>query len=434
MNERSLSRFIRNYILAGLAIIFLFFVLGAGWASKAPLGGAVLASGTIKLASRTATVQHLEGGILQAVHVAEGDVVDVGDLLFEIANVKTTARLEELRNRIRTLAATEARLIAENTGAESIEFSHDSLQETSDDDVALLLSQQRKQFINRQNNAQIKREILRARITQVVQQIQGKRSELKNTQEQIYLNAEELRAMEKLFEKRMVSRSAVHKVRAVTAELRAAEGSLLAEIANAMEKIGETKLQIVNLETDKIEKNSAQLTEIQAQRIGLEKQYREAEDQLARTRITSPVQGTVLELAYGRSGSVIRPGEPLMQIVPLDGQLLIEASVSPYDIDDVHVGQQAQVLFSAFAQRHSQKVDATVQHVSADALVEQKSGNRFFKMDLAVDADSLSQAGLADALYPGMPAEAFIKTQERTLLEYLIEPFRDTLTRAFREG
>lgn len=432
--SRSLFQELRTIGLVGVGVIVTFFVFGVAWASMAPMAGAVVAGGQVTLANSHVTVQHLEGGILSVVKVREGDVVEPGQVLFEFQQVRTNAKLQELTNRVKTLASVEARLVAERDGAPGIDFRHPLLKNLDDREVLEIRRQQRHQLEVRRASGSTRKEILAFRITQIEEQIKGKLTQLDSVNRQLSLNRKELGSMQRLVNQGMATLTSLYSLQRSEASLMADRGELLATIAQAREKIGETRLQIMNLDAALQEEIGSQLTDIHAQRVGAEKLLADAEDQMRRTVVTSPIRGTIMNLEFTASNTVVRPGDTLAQIIPLDDQLLVEAQLATQDIDDVRVGQSARIVFSAFATRHLQRVDATVTRVSADALVDERSGTQYFGITVTVDPDSLAEAGLANELSPGMPAEVFVTTTERTLLDYLLQPVQDVLSRAFRES
>src|SRR5512144_1626735 len=217
------------------------------------------------------------------------------------------------------------------------------------------------------------------------------------------------------------------------AELLGTEGELVSRIAEAQEAIGEAKLKIINLKTDRIEKVDADLVDTQAKRIELDKQIKEGLDRLKRTVIKAPISGAVLNLKFKTISGVIRAGDPVLDIVPTEEDLIIDARVAPNDIDDVHAGLKAYVMFPSFPQRNLLRLDGRVDQVSADAMQDERTGQHYFTAKVRVDRAYLKGLAPNLELVPGMPAEVFIATVERTFLEYLVQPILQTIERSFRE-
>jgi HlyD family type I secretion membrane fusion protein len=217
------------------------------------------------------------------------------------------------------------------------------------------------------------------------------------------------------------------------AELLGTEGDLLAQIAGAREAIGEAKLKIANLKIERLEQVDQELSETQANRVEVEKQIQESLDRLSRTAIVAPTDGTVMDLRFKTPGGVIRAGDPVLDIVPDHDELVIEARVAPQDIDTVHAGQSAYVMFPSFPQRSLHRIAGDVTQVSPDAFHDEKTGQSYFSARVKVDPAVLATEAPEIRLSPGLPAEVYIRTVERTLLEYLAQPILQVAERTFRE-
>ena len=430
----SLRKDLRGTLLFGLAVVGLFLVGGVLWAVSAPLSGAVIANGVISFESERKTVQHLEGGIIKRILVKEGDAVEPGTTLLLLDDTQARARADELRNRIRTLAAEEARLHAERAQSESISFDHLLLQPAYDAEIAAIREQQTSHFQARISNLTAQREVLTSRIEQLKEQTIGLQRQLKGTRSQMRLIREEAAVVSDLLAKGFERRPRLLALRRTEAQLMASDGELTAAIAQVREAIGETEMRIINLETNRLERVDARLTTVQSERISAEKLFRETLDRLSRTRVISPIEGVVLDVGFKTVGGVVGPGEPILQIVPHRDELIIKAHIQPTDIDEVSVGSPATVAFSAFLQRHFKRVNGEVVHVSADAFEDQTTNARFFLVDVKIDKDHLAEIAPDLPLTAGMPADVFITTSERTLAEYLVEPVKRTFQRAFRES
>jgi HlyD family type I secretion membrane fusion protein len=417
-----------------MAVVAIFVVGGIAWSTSAPLAGAVIANGVIGFESKRKTIQHLEGGIIKEILVKEGDRVAAGATVLIIDDTATRARAEELANRIRTLAGEEARLHAERSQQSSITFGHPLLQDRDDPEVAAILEQQKSHFTARANNLGTRRQILAKRIDQLKKQRDGLSVQQRGVRTQLKLIREEADVVEKLVAKGYESRPRLLALLRTEAELVAQVGSLNAAIARSEEAVGETQIRIASLDTTRLEEVDSRLTEVQAQRVSAEKLYRETIDRLSRTRVISPIEGIVLEIRFKTVGGVVRPGEPILDIVPARGELIISARIQPIDIDEVSIGSQATVMFSAYQRRYLKRIDGEVIHVSPDAFQDEATGARYYVADVQIDRKQLSDIAPDLELTAGMPAEVFITTTERTLADYLIQPIRRSLERAFRES
>jgi len=428
-----LRRELRGTALVGALIILVFFVIGGGWAATAPIAGAVIASGVVSPLGTRQRVQHLEGGIIREIRVREGDHVDAGAVLLVLTDIGTEAEAGQLSGRLQALAATEARLIAEREGAQKIRFDHPSLAARDDVEIRKLLEQQVNQFVARRANDASQQAILKQRIEQLRQQIVGADKQLESVRRQNELIREEVAVVRDMFEKGYEKKSRLLALLRTEADLQGQEGELLSRVARAQEQIGETELQIVNILVKRREETDQQLAETQARRAEAEQQIRDSLDRLTRMEVTAPVAGRVIDLKFRTPGGVIRPGEQILDLIPDEGDLTVDVRISPRDIDDVHAGLHAYVMFPSFPQRNLHRIDAKVEQVSADAFQEERTGEHFFTGKVQIDRDVLKALDPEIQLTPGMPAEVYISTADRTLLEYLIQPMLFTVERSMRE-
>jgi multidrug efflux pump subunit AcrA (membrane-fusion protein) len=407
-----LKRDLRGTKWLGIAIVVMFFGVGGGWAATAPLAGAAVANGVVSPLGSRQTVQHLEGGIIRKILVKEGDKVAAGDALFELEDVRAQSEVGAYMSRLRAYSAQEARLIAERDGTETIDFDHPALADTSDPQVRKIIAQEMNQFSARQASDESRRAILRQRSSQIEKQIDGYDKQLKSVRRQNALIREEIKGVKQLFEKGYERKPRLLALQRREAELLGMEGELQSSVARAQETIAETELQIVDIRVRRSEEVDDALSQVQARRSEVE----------------------VLDLRFKTPGGVIRAGEPVLDIVPSEDELIIEVKIRPKDIDDVHAGLSAYVMFPAFARRTTPRIDGTVEQVSADSFEDERTGRRFYKAKVKVNREHLKELAPQIKLQPGMPAEVFIATAERTVLEYLITPFTQMLERSFRES
>lgn len=424
---------LRATFWVGFAAILLFFGFGGGWSATAPLSGAAIAPGVVSPEGSRQTVQHLEGGIIRELRVREGDDVNAGDTLVVLEDVAARAEAGALMSRLRTLAAREQRLEAERSGAAEITFTHFSLQGVEDEEVQAVLGQQRDQFETRAANDESRKSILKQRSAQLEQQIAGARRQLAGTRRQAELIREEIKVAEYLVRRGYERKPRLLALQRAEAELVGTEGGLVAGIARSKEAIAETELEILNIRTERAEEIASELSDVRAHRIEVEKQIRESLDRLRRTEIPAPVGGTVIDLRYKTTGGVIGPGEAVLDIVPGEDKLIIDARVSPDDIDDVRIGLESYVVFPSYPQRHILRIDGKVTYVSADALEDERSGDSYYLAKVEVFRENLEAVAPQIRLTPGLPAEVFITTEERTVLDYLLQPLRQSLERSLRE-
>lgn len=429
----SLSRELRGTVLLGFAILCGFFILGGGWAATAPVAGAAIAQGVVSPEGSLRHVQHLEGGVVDEIKVREGDHVNAGDVLVLLSGISARAQAAQFTGRLRALAAAEARLQAERAGDTAINFQHPSLADQSDAEVRGVIEQQVNQFLTRRANDESQESILGQRVAQLKLQITGAEKQLESVRQQTGLIRQEVVIVKEMVEKGYERKSRLLALQRAEADLLGQEGELISRIARAEEQIGETKLQIVNVKVKRKEEVDQELAETQAKRAEVEQQLKDSLDKVSRTSIAAPVSGTILDLKFKTTGGVVRPGEEVVSIVPDKDNLIIEAHVVPRDVDDVRAGQHAYVIFPSFPQRNLHRIDGQVSAVSADAFQDEKSGERYYKAKIEIDRAQLRRLDPSIILTPGMSAEAFIATADRTVLEYLLQPFLFTVERSFRE-
>ena len=429
-----LRRELRRSAIVGFAVVIAFFVIGGGWAAMAPLSAAAIASGVVSPEGSTRTVQHLEGGIIREIRVREGDKVQKGDVLMVLEDVQAQAEVGALSNRLEMLAAREARLEAERNGADEIRFDHPALADRDDPGVREIITQQMNQFQTRKATDEGRNAILAQRIAQNDQQIKGFERQLVGTRRQMALIREELEAKKILVAKGYAPKPQLLALQREEAELLGTEGELLARIARTEETIGETKLQMISIGMTRVEEADTELSDVQARRAEVEQQIKQSLDKLSRTTITAPVPGTVLNLKFKTLGGVVRPGEPVFDIVPSEVELIIDARLSPKDIDDVHVGMDGYVMFPSYPQRFMKRIKAELIHVSADSMQDERTGMPYYTARVRVDGEQLKAVAPEVELQPGLPAEVYISLHEQTMLEYLMQPVIQTFEHTFRES
>lgn len=421
-------------VLVGLLIILVFFFGLGGWAATAPLASAALAPGVVSPDGSRRTVQHLEGGIIAEMLVDDGSEVEAGDPLVVLDEVQSRASFDMLMDETHTLMAIQARLLAEITGAEALRFP-DALRAAAEDpSVADIMEAQSDLFASRTQTFEGRQAILGQRINQLQAEIEGLENHIVSQQRQLELIGQEIVGVQRLVDQGLERLPRLLALQRAQAEIEGEMARNRAAIARAEQSIGETELQIITVGTQRLDELNERLTEVRSKLSELEERRRASEDVLSRTVITAPVSGTVVNMRFHTVGGVIGPGEPILDIVPRDDDMLIDARVSPVDIDVVHVGLEAQVVLSAYKQRNLPRILGTVRSVSADSLVDEQTGQPYFLARVEVPPEALE--GLAEDIHlsPGMPAEVMIMTGERTALQYIIEPFVDTLRRSFREN
>ncbi|MBI4183886.1 MAG: HlyD family type I secretion periplasmic adaptor subunit [Proteobacteria bacterium] len=423
----------RPLILAGAAVIGLFFGAFGLWAGVAPLETATIAPGQVIVGGNRKTVQHFEGGIIDQILVSEGAGVEAGQVLIVLDETQPRAAYEMLSGRLRAASALEARLLAERDGRAAIAFPDWLVRLAQDPAVAEAMAGQRRIFEARREAIRNQIGILRQRIAQYREEITGLKAEIAAQNTQLRLAQEEHDGVKELVDKGLERKPRLLRLEREQAEISGALARNQAAIARAQQNIAEAELRIVDIGTTTLNEAVKDLRDAQADIFDLSERLRTAQDVLNRTLVVAPLSGTVVNLRVFTAGGVIAPGEKLMDIVPSEDELLIEARVEPVDIDVVHAGMRARVRLTSFSQRNFTPIEGEVVSISADRVVDERSGQSYYRARVRLTEDPATVLNGA-SLYPGMPAEVSILLGERTLLGYLSYPLVRTLHRALREG
>ncbi len=423
----------RELVLAGSALIGIFLIGFGTWAAVAPLESAAVAIGTVVSESSRKTVQHLEGGIIAAILVHDGDAVTAGQTLIRLDDVKARTTFETVRGQLWDGKAREARLIAERDGAPAIQFPPDLIDNANDPAAQAAMAGQQKIFETRQLLLESKISAIRERINQVHEEIAGHKSEAAALQRRAALLQEELVGVREMVGKGLERKPRLLQLQRDAAETDGKLGDTMAQIARAKQTIAESEVNILSVQNDHQKEIADDLRDTQKKLHELQEQAEAALAVMARTEIKAPVDGIVTDLHVHTPGGVINPGEALMDLVPEADRLIVEAQVRPEDIDRVHEGLPAQVRLLPYKSRRTPPIDATVIYVSADRLVDKHSNQPYFAAKLRLDEAELAALGDEVKMVPGMPSEAMIKTGETTVAAYALSPILDSFHRAFRE-
>ena len=423
---------IRHLVFGGLALLL---VAGgfAVWGTMAQLSGAVIASGTLVVASNVKKVQHPTGGVIGELRVKEGDHVEAGEVVVRLDETQTRANLAVLINAINELLAREARLDAERTGADEISFPDQLLAQRSDSVVEKVLTGEQKHFELRRDARNGQKQQLHERAAQLHEQIGGLDTQIAAKDSEIELVIKELDGIRQLWEKQLVPISKMTALEREAARLGGEKGQLVAAVAEAKGKIAEVQQQIIQIDQDMRSQGAQELAEVRGKLSELAERKIAAEDLLRRIDIRAPQTGTVHELAVHTIGGTIAPGEAIMLIVPDNDVLAVEAKVSPTDIAQLHLAQPAELRFTAFNSRVTPELRGHLIRVAPDVTEDQHGGASFYVVRVGIDAGEIKKLnGLK--FVPGMPVEVFVQTEPRSMISYLLKPLRDQATRAFREG
>lgn len=418
----------------GYIILLVAFGMFGGWAALAGLDSAVVAPGVVNVDSYRKTVQHLEGGIVKEILVRDGDEVKTGDVLLRIDDTQVRAQLEMARNQYLTYLALDARLTAERQQQKTIAFPEELSEASDDPRIKDILVAQEREFEARRGSLQGEVAVLEQRIDQLEEQIRGLDAMQAIKQKRIDSYREEVGDMKKLFERGLGDKLRLREMERLALELEGERAGHLSDISRAKIQISETRLQIIQRQKAFQEDVASQLRDTQAKLFDLQERLRALRDTLDRTEIRATTDGVVVGMGVHTVGGVIAPGSRILDLVPRGERLVVEAQVSPIDIDKVHSGLIADIRFSAFNTRTTPVVDGAVETVSADRLTDQATHQSYYLARVAVtEAGKQKLDALGLTVLPGMPAEVIIKTGERTFLNYLLRPIQDRLAQAFRE-
>jgi HlyD family type I secretion membrane fusion protein len=416
--------------LFGVGVLLCATIALGAWSFFAPLSSGAVAVGQVVVDSNRKAVQHLEGGIVAELLVEEGDLVERGQLLLRLDQTSASVTEDVIRGQLQSTRALEARLIAERDGLATIPFADELLTDAAADTQELVRGQERI-FTARSTALDGQIEIFQQRIGQLRRQIEGLDAQVISKAQQIALIEDELDGLRELFDQGYTSRTRILALEREAARLDGERGQHEAEIARAEVAVGEARLQVLQIRNSFIEEVVAELREVQTQLFDLRDRLRGASDVVDRTEILSPQRGIVIGLQVFTEGGVVPPGRTIMEIVPIDERLVVEARLEPTDIDVVSIGLEAEVRFSSLSQRGVPIVLGRVTRVGADALADQQ-GIPYYAVRVEVGPDELARLE-GETLIPGMPAEVIVKAGEQTVVEYLVRPLTDVLVYAFRE-
>ncbi len=422
----------RFWIVFGLCWVVMIFVGFGGWAATAPIASAVIAQGIMTVDSKRKAIQHLEGGIVEALLVRDGDKVAAGDALVKLDPTRPRAMLAILQSSLRKELASEARLLAERNGADSITYPPELADHRDIPEIRTLIDGQDAIFKARRSSLQGEIEILKQRIAQLGDEAKGLQAQLESKRRQKAFIEEELSGLRTLLAQGQTTKPRILALERSAAALVGEEGELLASLARAQKTVGETELEIIQREKDFQKSLTEELEAVQSRLRDLQEREVAARDVLQRVTITAPVSGTVVSMAAHTVGAVIKAGETILELVPGQDSLIAEVSIRPQDIDNVILGQTAVVRLLAFKQRTTPLLNGEVIYVSADSLENPVTREQYYVARIELPMSEVDRLG-GLKLQPGMQVEVMIRTGDRTAFEYLIQPIVDSVNRAWRE-
>jgi HlyD family type I secretion membrane fusion protein len=431
-------------IFTGLAILVVWLGCFGVWAGVAPLNSAVVAPGTFVATGQNKLVQHFEGGIIREIAVKDGDAVEANQVLVRMDDTAADTKLRRLVIKKYRQLAMKARLEAEMSSSDTIETPAAFSETARDPEIKAIFERQRAELRARRASLATEESVLRKQIAGLEESIRGYQAQVQSTKDRIALFVEELKDKDSLLGQQLIRKSDVLALRRSEASLGGELGEYLGRIADSKERIAQANERIAQLHSTALRDAIKELRETETDLDDVEEQIRAAQDVVDRVDVRSPVRGIVVKRNFHTPGGVVSPGAVILELLPIGEERIIEAHVNPKDISHVSVGQQALVRLSALNQRITPMVGASVIYVSADALAEQvqvKTETRpdsdtrreFYVVRVRLDQDDILRRMPEFIPTPGMPADVYIKTGERTFFEYIMKPVFDSFSRAFRE-
>ncbi|MGV6875751.1 HlyD family type I secretion periplasmic adaptor subunit [Pseudochelatococcus sp. B33] len=420
-------------LLIGWAIVVFAIGGSFAWAALAPIDSAVVALGTVSVESNRKTVQHLEGGIVREIAVKDGDFVEEGQVLFRLDVTAGEAQLEVVRSQKAALLAEEARLLSERDLLDSIQFPQEVLDRQDDITVAQAIADQQRLFRERSAFVRAQTDVLHARMQQEKEELAGAEQERISGQKQIEWVDQELPGLRSLFEKGLVQWTRITALERQRAQLEGVTAKAAATHARLQHSIGQTQLEIAELMQKFQQEIAGEIAAVRRQIAEMTQKQKVAQDVLNRLAVVAPQSGVVQGLKVFTPGGVIRPGDPLLDIVPLNEEFVVRAQVSPLNMDVVSVGQRAELRFPAFHLPYVPTMFGVVRTLSYDRLLDEANSEPYFAAEVVADKSTLPPE-IREKLRAGLPVDVVIVSGERTPLQYLLAPLTDRLRKGMREG
>lgn len=418
-----------------MGFIGIFFLVGIGlvWGSLAKIKGAVIAPGVVVVEGKPKILQHLDGGIVGEIFVKDGDVVKEGDIVMQLDPTMLGANEDLVNTRLRETMARVARLEAERDSKPLITWPDDLIGAKDNPIVAAAMQGQERLFNARRIAATGQVDQLRQRVAQFKDQIDGLNSLISSKNNQAMKIREEAEAKRVLVEKGWLAKPVILTLEREELRLQGDVANHQSEIARLRSSISETDLQILQLRRERQSEVLTELRQADTEASDFREQLTTASDQLRRIDVIAPVDGRVHNMTVTTVGGVVAPGQEIMQIIPADDRLIIEAQVDPADIDQVYIGQKTTVRLSAFNMRRTPEMNAIVLQSSADRIIDQVTGMPYYSVKIEIPPSELARLPSHLTLLPGMPAESFMQTESRSVLSYILKPATDAMDHTFRE-
>ena len=422
----------RTVVLVGYAVIASCIGMVGAWAALSKVSSAVIANASISLESRRQVVQHLEGGMIAKIYAREGSRVEKGQLLFALDTTQTAANEQVLRAQVFLSRAQESRLQAEREASAFIDFPNEIIKVLNNKNNLKVVKDQVSQFLERRNSLNAQIALLKSRVVTLTEEIKGLQLEVASVKRQLYFIDDELVGVRSLVEKELLPKTRQSALEREKARLEGLIGRSAIDQSKAINSIKEVNLQIQQIKQKFQEDVVNQLVEVRQRIKDLVEKLTVASNFLKRSKIYAPKSGLVQSVKITTIGQVIKPGDVLLEIVPRNDQLLVEAQIQPVDVDKVNSGMVAEVRFPSFEARTAPLILGKVRTLSRDRLIDESTRLPYFLAQISISETDIP-AELGKRLRAGMPAEVIIPTADRTVLEYMVHPLKEALRHSMRE-
>ncbi len=417
---------------AGAASIVAAVVAMLAWAVWAPLGGAIVAMGLVKVDTNRKTVQHRDGGIVREILVREGDRVKAGQTLVVLDDARIDSALDQTSSQLDAYRIRQSRLDAERTMAPAWKLPDAYRKRGAETRLAEIVAREQALFTTRRAALESQLRQLRDQIEEVKREIAARELEGTSVRAALAQMQEEVRVNEALAEQQFVNKTRVMALQRAASEYQMKQGENAAELSRAKRSATDLELRISSLRDAYVQEATTELRDVNGKLIDLEEQLRSARDASSRKLITAPVAGRVVDLKLTTAGGTLGPRDPVLDIVPDDSPLIVDARVGVDAIAELRVGLSTDVRLTTYRQRNTPLIEGKVVYVSADSLADRQTGAPYYVVHVELDRRSLEHAG-NPAVLPGMGAEVFVRTRERSAIDYLVEPLTNAMRRSMRE-
>ncbi len=433
MNNSNKKWNTRKPVSIGL-VALIVLIAGIGiWSVKVNIAGAIVASGIIEVEENRQVVQHPDGGVIGEILVDDGDTVAVGEVLLRFDDTLLQSDLAIVRGQLYEVLARKSRLRSERDGIDELVFDEELLAAQDKALVAELMQGQRDLFSARIDSRAREASLLRERIAQIEEQLTGSVVQMSSLERQLQLISDELEDEKDLLAKGLSQATKVRALQREFARIEGSIGSLTADIAQNRGKIAEIEIEILRLNSSLREEAITTLRDLQYNEIKLREEMSAITETLSRMAVVAPASGVIYGRQFNAVRSVVQAAEPILYIVPQDSALVISSRIPAIHIDQIYIGQTASLRFSAFDMRTTPEIPGKVTKISPDVFVDENTGITFYSVEILPDEYSIKELGEVEII-PGMPVEVFLKTTDRTPLDYLIKPLGTYFNRAFREN